>query len=445
VGAEIDFSLSTSWPFSSSSTWAIGFFPDPRDTAYLGQPGDIFLNVNSGANFLPTYAPGSQGWFLFLHEIGHTLGLKHPHDDGGTGRPTLDQIGLGLLNDDWGTVMSYNDDFNWNSFSWDPATPMLLDVIALQYIYGPNMSTNAGDTLFQLSRINAYLTYWDASGTDTVDASSSFESWTIVLPRNQISSLVSTKGGLAAPTSDFSLTAPTTLFWLAGDIENARGSSAGDAITGSDGANRLEGIGGDDYINGYGGNDTLIGGAGNDTIDGGGGFDVACLSGMASSYQTNVNGATRTMQGQDGFDTYTNVFRFHFDNVSVAYDVNGDAGEAYRLYQAAFDRTPDLSGLGFWITALDNGSDLHQVAGYFLTSAESVQKYGVNPTTQQFVTQLYANVLHRAPDPSGEAYWENALVKGLVSRADALAFFSESSENQANVIGAIQNGIVYTV
>jgi hypothetical protein len=97
------------------------------------------------------------------------------------------------------------------------------------------------------------------------------------------------------------------------------------------------------------------------------------------------------------------------------------------------------------ITALDNGSDLHQVAGYFLTSAESVQKYGVNPTTQQFVTQLYANVLHRAPDPSGEAYWENALVKGLVSRADALAFFSESSENQANVIGAIQNGIVYTV
>jgi hypothetical protein len=62
VGAEIDFSLSTSWPFSSSSTWAIGFFPDPRDTAYLGQPGDIFLNVNSGANFLPTYAPGSQGW-----------------------------------------------------------------------------------------------------------------------------------------------------------------------------------------------------------------------------------------------------------------------------------------------------------------------------------------------------------------------------------------------
>lgn len=33
--------------------------------------------------------------------------------------------------------MSYADDYGWNRVNWDPATPMLLDVLALQYLYGP--------------------------------------------------------------------------------------------------------------------------------------------------------------------------------------------------------------------------------------------------------------------------------------------------------------------
>ena len=36
--------------------------------------GDIYLNLNSQANYLSSYEIGSAGFFLILHELGHTLG-----------------------------------------------------------------------------------------------------------------------------------------------------------------------------------------------------------------------------------------------------------------------------------------------------------------------------------------------------------------------------------
>src|SRR6185503_12571535 len=78
-GVDISISPAGSSVFgSNTSTWAIGLFPNAvyNSTLYQGAPGDIFLNINSAANFLPTYAPGSAGYSLAIHEIGHALGLK---------------------------------------------------------------------------------------------------------------------------------------------------------------------------------------------------------------------------------------------------------------------------------------------------------------------------------------------------------------------------------
>ena len=134
-GSDITISLGGSGVFgSNTSIWAVGLFPDTSNNTsyYQGAPGDIFLNINSAANTLPSYLPGSAGYALAIHEIGHTLGLKHPFDDGGTGHPTLASLGLDSLNKDWFTVMAYNDDYNYNQRAWDPATPMAMDVLALQ-------------------------------------------------------------------------------------------------------------------------------------------------------------------------------------------------------------------------------------------------------------------------------------------------------------------------
>ena len=267
-GSEINLSLSqTGYFFNSNDTWAIGLSANNTLNAlYLGAPGDIYLNVSSPGASLPSYDPGSQGWFLLLHELLHTLGLKHPHDDGGTGRPTFTQLGLGSLDINWATVMSYNDGASWNLFSWKPATPMALDVLALQYLYGKNSTYNTNNTLYTLTETNFFYTLWDAGGIDTLDASTSKGGWTIELPNVALSALVDTKVGYAAPTNELLVGIPQTLSWLTGDYENVNGSSYADIIKGNLFNNIIYGGGGNDQITGGGGNDILYGGLGDDNF-----------------------------------------------------------------------------------------------------------------------------------------------------------------------------------
>lgn len=274
AGSEITISLDGTF-LQNPNIWAIGHFPSTQQNPlrYTGQAGDVFLNIRSDANTLDSYDPGSIGWALLLHELGHALGLKHPHDDGGTGHPTFAGAGIAELDQSWVTVMSYKDDYNWNQLAWHPATPMVADVLALQYLYGRNETTNAGDSLFNLTSTNLYLTVWDASGTDTVSAAQATSGWTIVLPDLQLSSLVPTKVGFAVPGAELSLSSPHTFEWLTGDIENATGSSYADMIDGSAGANTIYGGAGGDTITGGDGVNMLWGDDGDDQIDGGADFD----------------------------------------------------------------------------------------------------------------------------------------------------------------------------
>lgn len=107
-----------------------------------------------------------------------------------------------------------------------------------------------------------------------------------------------------------------------------------------------------------------------------------------------------------------------------------DRGQAYRLYKAAFNRLPDVDGLAFWEDKLKTGTTLQQIAFGFIQSAEFVSLYGTNPSSTDFCTRLYSNVLGRAPDTSGLAFWVNNLDKGAISRVDTLIGFSESQENK---------------
>ena len=202
---------------------------------------------------------------------------------------------------------------------------------------------------------------------------------------------------------------------------------------------------GNDTVRGSSGNDLLGGGPGNDTIDGGAGNDIAFFSGARANYTITSSGSTYTVvdkRGIDGTDTITNVERLQFTDTSVAFDTAGTAGQAFRLYQAAFNRSPDQGGLGFQVKSLDKGASLSQVAASFITSAEFQKTYGALDNTA-FATQLYQNVLHRAPDAGGLAYHVDNLARG-VSRADVLVVFSESAENQAALIGTISAGMVYS-
>lgn len=196
---------------------------------------------------------------------------------------------------------------------------------------------------------------------------------------------------------------------------------------------------------GNAGADRFTPGAGNNAIDGGAGTDTVVYSGARSNFtiERGVYGVTVTdKSGKLGTDNLIDVERVQFGDKMVALDVDGAAGEVYRLYRAAFDREPDQGGLAFWIKALDTGSyTLNDIARMFLADREAQALYASDPSDTNFVTKLYAHVLHRPAEGAGFDYWVNGLK--LVSRAEVLAFFSESPENQAQVIGQIDNGIEY--
>ncbi|WP_198384183.1 DUF4214 domain-containing protein [Roseomonas sp. KE2513] len=134
--------------------------------------------------------------------------------------------------------------------------------------------------------------------------------------------------------------------------------------------------------------------------------------------------------GRDGGrETAASVFVFT-DGVGL-FDTTGAGGDVYRLYQAAFDRLPDLAGQAYWTQRMDVYHDtLASIARSFTASAE-FQAHYAGLSNQKVVQEFYRNVLGREGEASGVAYWANQL-NGGASKADVLLGFSESIENVRN-------------
>jgi serralysin len=193
--------------------------------------------------------------------------------------------------------------------------------------------------------------------------------------------------------------------------------------------------------------DTFTAPTGNNNIDGGAGLDMMVLNSPHANFKITAGPggfSVTDLVGGTGTDVLVNVERIRFPDLAIALDIAGNAGQAYRIYQAAFNRAPDAAGLGYWINALDKGMTLDDVASGFVNSAEFKTLYGTNPTNGDLVNHIYQNVLHRLPDANGYAYWVNILDTKAATPAESLAGFSESAENQAALIGIIGNGFAYT-
>lgn len=104
-------------------------------------------------------------------------------------------------------------------------------------------------------------------------------------------------------------------------------------------------------------------------------------------------------------------------------------GAIVRFYGGFFGRDPDTSGLLYWIGQYRAGVPLSSIASTFSRSREFQGRYG--PLTDSaFVDLVYDNVLHRAPDPDGKAYWMDRLAAG-VGRGSVMANFTESAEHRS--------------
>ena len=74
--------------------------------------------------------------------------------------------------------------------------------------------------------------------------------------------------------------------------------------------------------------------------------------------------------------------------------VPGDvAGQAYRLYQAAFARVPDMPGVACHMNDMEsNGLAVVQIARNFIASPEFKTQYGENLTEDEYINLLYQNI-----------------------------------------------------
>ncbi|NNK17186.1 MAG: DUF4214 domain-containing protein [Sulfitobacter sp.] len=203
------------------------------------------------------------------------------------------------------------------------------------------------------------------------------------------------------------------------------------------------------YVLGTDGDDLIDLTPGLGYIDGGAGTDTVSVDALSTAATIKLDGYGKPVMITEGLPnevTLTNVERVEFLDGTLAFDTEGNSGQAYRLYQASFDRTPDAAGLEFWVKQLDCGAfSLKEVASHFLKSAEFENAYGKNEALSdtQFVDLLYQNVLDRQPDPEGYAFWCEQQENNL-SREQMLVSFSESVENKSNVSSAIDDGIWYT-
>ncbi|CUJ96570.1 Serralysin C precursor [Ruegeria denitrificans] len=324
---EVNFLAPQGTPYYENISWglvpsediggALGFHQVPGDTPPYEQDFGISTLFGLFAYDTPLFSPsalakGGEGFATILHEIMHGLGLAHPHDEGGSSTifdgvtQEFDDYGIDGQNQAVYTIMSYNSGYPevvpLPSFNFGGvASPMALDIAALQAIYGTT-SNKAGHSVYSLKGTNAPGTYWEAiwdtGGTDAITAAGLGKSVRISLKAADLEG--KDAGGTPSHASGVSggYTIANGVI-----IENAFGGNASDFLYGNEVANLMVGNGGHDFIASGAGNDTIKGSTGNDILVGGQGSDTINGGKGHDNFVVKDNDGNDTITGGTGIDT----------------------------------------------------------------------------------------------------------------------------------------------
>ncbi|MDH6269174.1 Ca2+-binding RTX toxin-like protein [Rhizobium sp. SG_E_25_P2] len=318
-------------------------------------PGDALLYGNAIGRFWnklvdpSDLTAGSFAYETLLHELGHSIGLAHPHDNGGGSSIYSDKTYDHVLY----TIMSYNDNYSFKSdgsikvqkgelgphsqtygFRIDPAA---FDIEAIQAIYGVKQS-NTGDNVYTLSDKNGYWTTpWDTGGKDTLSYDGDRRAFIDLRPASMKEGASDAGGGVSYISGVFGgVTMASNRTVKSAVIENAIGGDGNDTITGNSVNNRITG---DD---------------GNDTINGGGGSgDIAVYRANLDDYTITYPGAAVVLTQKagtgsfdDGTDRVTNFEYFKFKDGLFAYERASETarsdGHAYLLDDSLTDKVASL-------------------------------------------------------------------------------------------------------
>lgn len=156
----------------------------------------------------------------------------------------------------------------------------------------------------------------------------------------------------------------------------------------------------------------------------------------ANGYATNLaklQGGMSRAQLVDAFlvsaEALNLMKKLHADGYWIA---EPNAKNVAMIYEVALSREPDTAGLQNWVTQLTAGAyNLKTLSYQFGASPEFLSQFATM-SNSDFVTAMYENALHRAPDATGLANWTAKLDAGTATRSDMVYNFAFSAENVNN-------------
>lgn len=360
---------------------------------------------------------GGYGYVTIIHELGHAMGLAHPHDGGSEadatsfpGATSDSSLGTNEMNQGIWTTMSYNDGWKdhysgYYDYGWQ-GTLMALDIAALQKLYGVNKTTATGNDVYHLPNVNDVGTYWsciwDAGGADTISNEGSNVACTIDL---RAAPLVGVNAGGYVSYA----TGITGGFTIANGaiIETAIGGNGADKLYGNSSGNTLLGGSGNDLI--YVGS-----GAASDRVDGGTGIDGVSYAYAGSGVNVNLGLTTAQATGGSGTDTILNIENLYG---SAFGDTLRGSSVGNQLYAAAGN---DLIyvGSGTASDLIDGGVGVDGLSYAYATSAVKVD---LNLTTAQATGGSGSDTILNIENVYGSSYGDTLKGNTIGSQLYGLA------------------------
>ena len=182
------------------------------------------------------------------------------------------------------------------------------------------------------------------------------------------------------------------------------------------------------------------------SYSGGTGLNTLVFSDVYSKYKVAAlgnNNFTVTYNTNAAVDSIQSFQRLKFQDVGVAYDLSGAAGQVAKILGAVYGASAVTNStyVGIGLNYLNQGMSYSNLITLALNN-----KLGTGFTNAAEVTLLFQNLAHANPGAQDMATWTNQITNGTYTQTSLAQFACDNAINTANInlTGLMQTGLQYS-